>query len=228
VDGTEIVIAAAARTAIGSFAGQFADVSAPELGATAIAAAISRAGITIEQLGGLSTEVYFGNVLQAGLGMNPGRLAALKAGLPVSVPATTINNVCGSGLKAVTMGAQAIRSGEADAVLAGGMENMSRAPYLLPGARFGMRMNDGAVVESGVRSKIAIWGSPPRTSRRTSKSRAPTRTPSPCSASRRPRLPSNRDDLPMRSYPSWFPSGERRRSPSMQMSFSALSPQAIV
>src|SRR5579875_1774184 len=144
LDATDIVIAGAARTPIGSFGGQFAEIDAHALGRAAIVAALERAGIAPEAV----DEVYMGNVLQAGQGMNPARQAALAAGLPVSTPATTINKVCGSGLKAVTLGVQALRCGDAEIVVAGGMESMSRAPYLLPKARFGYRMGDGELIDS--------------------------------------------------------------------------------
>jgi acetyl-CoA C-acetyltransferase len=132
----EAVIIGAARTPIGSFGGALASVPAPRLGAAAIQAALERAGIT----GDLVDEVIMGCVLPAGLGQAPARQAAIFAGLPQGVPCLTINKVCGSGLKAVMLAAQAIRSGDATVVVAGGMENMSQAPYLLPDARDGMRM----------------------------------------------------------------------------------------
>lgn len=141
---TEVVIVSAVRTAIGSFNGSLKDVSAPELGAIAIKGALERAGVNPEQV----DEVILGNVLQAGLGQNPARQAALKAGLPVSVSAMTINKVCGSGLKAVHLATQAILTGDADIVVAGGMENMSQAPYLLKSAREGFRMGDQKLIDS--------------------------------------------------------------------------------
>jgi acetyl-CoA C-acetyltransferase len=141
---TEIVIAAGARTPIGSFGGAFKETPAWRLGAAAIAAALARAGLAPERV----DEVILGNVLQAGQGMNPARQAALAAGLPERTPAMTINQVCGSGLKAVAVAAQAIGAGGAEIVVAGGMENMSRAPFLLTEARFGYRMGNGALVDS--------------------------------------------------------------------------------
>lgn len=141
---TEVVIVSAVRTAIGSFNGSLKDISGPELGATAIKGALEKAGVKPEQV----DEVILGNVLQAGLGQNPARQAALKAGLPVSVSAMTINKVCGSGLKAVHLATQAILAGDADIVVAGGMENMSQAPYLLRDARNGFRMGDQKLVDS--------------------------------------------------------------------------------
>lgn len=141
---TEVVIVSAVRTAIGSFNGSLKDVSAPELGAIAIKGALEKAGVKAEQV----DEVILGNVLQAGLGQNPARQAALKAGLPESVPAMTINKVCGSGLKAVHLATQAIVAGDAEVVVAGGMENMSQAPYLLKNARDGFRMGDQKLIDS--------------------------------------------------------------------------------
>ncbi|TKC19800.1 acetyl-CoA C-acetyltransferase [Robertmurraya kyonggiensis] len=141
---TEVVIVSAVRTPIGSFNGSLAKFSAPELGAIAIKGALEKAGVTPEQV----DEVILGNVLQAGLGQNPARQAALKAGLPDSVSALTINKVCGSGLKAVHLATQAIIAGDADIVVAGGMENMSQAPYLLRNARDGFRMGDQKLIDS--------------------------------------------------------------------------------
>ncbi|CAM3434586.1 acetyl-CoA C-acetyltransferase [Aeromicrobium ponti] len=141
---TEAVIVSAVRTAIGSFNGSLKDVSAPELGAIAIKGALEKAGVKPEQI----DEVILGNVLQAGLGQNPARQAALIAGLPESVSAMTINKVCGSGLKAVHLAAQAIMAGDAEAVIAGGMENMSQAPYILKNARKGFKMGDQKLVDS--------------------------------------------------------------------------------
>ena len=130
----DVVIVGAARTPIGTFSGMFAAVPARQLGA-AVRAALARAGVEPGQV----DEVILGNVLQAGQGMNPARQAALAADLPVEVPAMAVNKVCGSGLKAVALAAQAIRLGDAAIVVAGGMENMTRAPYLLERARGGYR-----------------------------------------------------------------------------------------
>lgn len=138
------VVAGAVRTAVGSFGGSLKDVSAIELGSLVIREALRRAGVSPEQV----DEVIFGNVLQAGLGQNPARQASVRAGLPVDVPAVTINKLCGSGLKAVNLGAAAIMLGDAEIVVTGGMESMSQAPYLLPGARWGQRMGDGKIVDS--------------------------------------------------------------------------------
>ncbi len=140
----EIVIVSAVRTAVGSFQGALKDIPATRLGAIVIKEAIERAGIKPEQV----SEVIMGNVLQAGLGQNPARQAAIQSGLPETVPAMTINKVCGSGLKAVHLAYQAIYAGDAEIVVAGGMENMSLAPYLMPKARTGYRMGDQTVVDS--------------------------------------------------------------------------------
>lgn len=140
----EVVIVSAVRTAIGAFQGSLKSVSATKLGSIVIKEALNRAGISGEQV----DEVIMGNVLQAGLGQNPARQAAIQAGLPVAVSAMTINKVCGSGLKAVHLATQAIIAGDADIVVAGGFENMSRAPYLLNNAREGFRMGDQKVVDS--------------------------------------------------------------------------------
>lgn len=147
----EVVIASAARTALGSFGGSLKDVPAVELGAIVIKEAIKRAGIKNEQV----EEVVMGNVIQAGLGQNPARQATLKAGLPDEVPAMTINKVCGSGLRSVALAAQMIKAGDADVVIAGGMENMSAAPYVLDKARWGQRMGDGKLVDAMI--KDGLW-----------------------------------------------------------------------
>ena len=136
IGGREVVLCAAARTPIGSFGGELAGLSAPDLGAVAIKAAIARAGIEGRDVG----EVIMGCVLQAGIGQAPARQAAIRAGLPTSVPCQTINKVCGSGLKAVALGAQAIASGDSEIIVAGGMESMSNVPYYLSEARNGFRM----------------------------------------------------------------------------------------
>lgn len=141
---TEAVIVAAVRTAIGSFNGSLKNISAPDLGAAVIKDALKQAGVKPEQV----DEVIMGNVLQAGLGQNPARQAAMKAGLPESASSMTINKVCGSGLKAVHLAAQAIIAGDAEIVVAGGMENMSQAPYLLKNARDGFKMGDQKLVDS--------------------------------------------------------------------------------
>lgn len=140
----EVVIASAVRTPIGSFMGTLSEVSAVDLGAKVIEAAIVRARLPKEEV----QEVIMGNILQAGLGQGPARQAALKAGLSPDVPATTINKLCGSGLKAVMLAAQAIKAGDFDIIVAGGMENMSQAPYLLPKARKGYRMGNGEIIDS--------------------------------------------------------------------------------
>ena len=147
----EVVIASAARTALGSFGGSLKDVPAAELGAIVIKEAVKRAGINPEQV----EEVVMGNVIQAGLGQNVARQATLKAGLPNEVPAMTINKVGGSGLRTVALAAQMIKAGDADIVVAGGMENMSAAPYVLDKARWGQRMGDGKLVDTMI--KDALW-----------------------------------------------------------------------
>ncbi|MEH7437304.1 acetyl-CoA C-acetyltransferase [Neobacillus drentensis] len=141
---TEVVIVSAVRTALGNFNGSLKNVSAPELGATVIKGALEAAGVKLE----LVDEVIMGNVLQAGLGQNPARQAAIQAGIPESVSSMTINKVCGSGLKAVHLATQAILAGDADIVVAGGMENMSQAPYLLKNARDGFKMGDQKLVDT--------------------------------------------------------------------------------
>lgn len=145
------VIVSAARTPIGSFMGSLANISAPELGAIVIKEVLNRANVQPGQV----DEVIMGNVLQAGLGQNPARQAAVKAGIPVEVPAMTVNKVCGSGLKCVNLAAQAIALGDADVIVAGGMENMSQAPYLDPKGRAGHRMGDGKLVDAMI--KDGLW-----------------------------------------------------------------------
>ena len=139
----EIVIASACRTAIGSYGGTLKDTPAKELGGIVIKEAINRAGLKPEQV----DEVIFGNVLQAGLGQNPARQAALAAGLPVESTAFTVNIVCGSGLKSVALAAGLIQAGDAEIIVAGGMENMSQAPYAMPAARWGARMFNTNLVD---------------------------------------------------------------------------------
>ena len=139
----EVVIVGAARTPIGSFGGALAPLSAIDLGTIAAKEAIKRAGIKPEDI----DEVIIGNVLSAGLGQNPARQVAIGAGLPDTTPAITINKVCGSGLRAVSMAAQFIMLGDADVVLAGGTESMSNAPYLVPSARWGQRMGDAQLID---------------------------------------------------------------------------------
>jgi len=140
---SDVIIAAAKRTPIGAFQGQFQPLTATQLGAAAIRAAVAEAKIDGKDVG----EVIMGCVLPAGLGQAPARQASLGAGLPVSVPCTTVNKVCGSGLKAVMLAHDAIKSGSAEIVIAGGMESMTNAPYLLPKARNGMRMGHGQVID---------------------------------------------------------------------------------
>ncbi|NBJ19043.1 acetyl-CoA C-acyltransferase [Burkholderia thailandensis] len=141
---TDVVIVSAARTAVGKFGGSLAKIAAPELGATVIRAVLERAGVKPEQV----SEVILGQVLTAGSGQNPARQALIAAGLPNAVPGMTINKVCGSGLKAVMLAANAIVAGDAEIVVAGGQESMSAAPHVLPGSRDGFRMGDAKLVDS--------------------------------------------------------------------------------
>src|SRR5437899_1192446 len=145
------VILSAVRTPIGKFQGGLAGFSAPELGGKVVAEAIRRAGLDAHQI----DEAILGNVVQAGLGQNPARQAALKGGCNPRVAAMTINKVCGSGLKAVALAAQAVQLGESEIVVAGGMESMSNCPYLLPGARTGYRIGDGKIVDSMIHD--GLW-----------------------------------------------------------------------
>lgn len=147
----EVVIVSAVRTAVGKFGGSLQSIPAVDLGAMIIAEAIKRAGISGEQV----EEVIMGNVLTAGLGQNPARQACVKSGLPVEVPAYTVNIVCGSGLKTIMLAAQQIMSGQAEIVVAGGMENMSAAPYVLDKARWGYRMFDSTLTDEMV--KDGLW-----------------------------------------------------------------------
>ena len=147
----EVIIASAARTAIGSFGGSLSGVSALDLGVTAAEEAIKRAGISKENI----DEVLVGNVLSAGLGQNIARQIGVNIGLPIEVPAMSINKVCGSGLRTVSLAAQLIKAGDADVVLAGGTESMSQAPFLLEKARYGYRMGDGTLVDSVIRDGLS-------------------------------------------------------------------------
>jgi acetyl-CoA C-acetyltransferase len=150
----DVVIVSGARTPIGSFQGSLGGVEAPKLGAVAIKAALERAGVGGDALGAVG-EVYMGCVLPAGQGQAPARQAAMGAGLPSSVGAVTINKVCGSGLKAVVFGANAIATGEHDVVVAGGMESMTNAPFLLPKARAGLRLGHAQVIDSLIQD--GLW-----------------------------------------------------------------------
>ncbi|QTD91265.1 acetyl-CoA C-acetyltransferase [Burkholderia anthina] len=141
---TDVVIVSAARTAVGKFGGSLAKVAAPELGATVIRAVLERSGVKPDQV----SEVIMGQVLAAGSGQNPARQSLIKAGLPNAVPGMTINKVCGSGLKAVMLAANAIAAGDAEIVIAGGQENMSASPHVLPGSRDGFRMGDAKLVDT--------------------------------------------------------------------------------
>lgn len=147
----KVVLAGACRTAIGTMGGSLSTTPAQELGAIVIKEALNRAGVAPEAV----DQVYMGCVIQAGLGQNVARQASIKAGLPIEVPAVTVNVVCGSGLNCVNMAAQMIMAGEADIVVAGGMENMSMAPYAVMQGRYGYRMNDGKLVDTMVHD--ALW-----------------------------------------------------------------------
>ena len=147
----KVVLAGACRTAIGKMGGALSNTPAPELGSIVIKEALNRAGVPADQV----DHVYMGCVIQAGLGQNVARQASIKAGLPVETPAVTVNVVCGSGLNCVNMAAQMIQAGDADIVVAGGMENMSMAPYAMMQGRFGYRMNNGKLVDTMVND--ALW-----------------------------------------------------------------------
>jgi acetyl-CoA C-acetyltransferase len=148
---SKVVLAGACRTAIGTMGGTLSTTPAPVLGSIVIKEALKRAGVKPEQV----DHVYMGCVIQAGLGQNAARQASIKAGLPVEVPAVTVNVVCGSGLNCVNMAAEMIKAGDADIVVAGGMENMSMAPYAVPQGRYGYRMNNGVLVDTMI--KDALW-----------------------------------------------------------------------
>ena len=147
----KVVLAGACRTAIGTMGGSLSTTPAAELGAVVIKEALNRAGVSPKDV----DQVYMGCVIQAGLGQNVARQASIKAGLPIEVPAVTMNVVCGSGLNCVNQAAQMIMAGDADVVVAGGMENMSMAPYAVPQARYGYRMNNGTLVDTMI--KDALW-----------------------------------------------------------------------
>src|SRR5947209_6468925 len=145
------VIASSARTPIGRLSGALASLSAAELGGIAIAAALERAGVSLDAV----DRVVMGQVLQAGQGQNPARQAAAKGGVPMTVPALTVNSVCLSGLQAIQVADQLIQMGEADIVVAGGMESMTQAPHLLPGSRAGYRLGDATLVDSTIHD--GLW-----------------------------------------------------------------------
>lgn len=146
----EVVLVGACRTAIGKFGGSLANVPVEQLGAAVIKEALNRSGVKPEQV----DEVYMGCVLQAGQGQNVARQSAIHAGIPVEVPATTMNNLCGSGLKCVNIAASLIANGEADIIVAGGMENMSAAPYVLDQARYGYRMGNGKIIDTMINDAL--------------------------------------------------------------------------
>ena len=147
----KVVLAGACRTAIGTMGGGLSTTPAAELGAIVIKEALNRAGVAPEKV----DQVYMGCVIQAGQGQNVARQSSIKAGIPNEVPAVTINVVCGSGLNCVNMAAQMIQAGDADIVVAGGMENMSMAPYAVMQGRYGYRMNNGTLVDTMI--KDALW-----------------------------------------------------------------------
>ena len=146
----KVVLAGACRTAIGVMGGQFANTSAVELGTIVIKEALKRAGVSPDQI----DEVYMGNVIQAGNGQNPARQAAVYAGIPNEVPATTINVLCGSGLHCVNLAAKLIAAGDADIIVAGGMENMTMAPYMLRNGRYGYRMGNATIEDAMIKDGL--------------------------------------------------------------------------
>src|SRR5262245_53262527 len=151
-DSTRIpVIISAARTPIGKFLGGLAPLQAPELGAVAVRAALQRAGVPVDEV----EEVILGNVIQGGVGQAPARQAAIKSGIPASVSALTVNKVCGSGLKAVMLAAQAIKAGDRRVIVAGGQESMSNAPYYVYGMRNGVKLGDQKLVDGMI--KDGLW-----------------------------------------------------------------------
>src|ERR1044071_6851417 len=147
----DVVIISGVRTPVGKFQGSLSDFTAPQLGAVVVREAVKRAGIDPKQV----DECIMGNVVSAGLGQNPARQAAIFGGLPPEVGAMTVNKVCGSGLKAVALAAQAVQTGNSDIVVAGGMESMTNAPYLLPGAREGYRLGHSTIVDSMIHD--GLW-----------------------------------------------------------------------
>ncbi len=147
----DVVIASAVRTAVGRFGRAFRDMAAPRLGAVVVREALKRAGLPVDAV----DEVIMGNVISAGLGQNPARQAAIYAGLPVEIGSLTVNKVCGSGLKAVMLAAQAVKAGDAGIVVAGGMENMSASPHLIGSLRWGMRLGDASVTDAMVHD--GLW-----------------------------------------------------------------------
>src|SRR6478672_1494274 len=149
----QVFIVSAARTPIGRFGGALSGVPATELGGVAIRAAVERAGL--DPATAQFDDVLMGQVLQAGVGQAPARQALLKAGLPETTSATTINRVCGSGLKAIMLAASEIKAGDAEIAVAGGMESMNQAPYLVPGARFGLRLGNGELIDATVHD--GLW-----------------------------------------------------------------------
>jgi len=209
----EAVILSACRTPIGSFGGVFKDLSAVDLAAVVLREAVARAGVDAKDIG----DVIMGCVLQAGTGMNVARQAALKAGVPVEVPAETVNRVCGSGLQAVVHAVEAVKAGFIDLILAGGTESMSNAPFLLKGARWGYRMGNAEVVDSMIQEGLTCaingchMGMTAEEAPSATRCRAPIRTRSPRKASGAPSKPSVPASSSARSWLSTSPSGRGRR-----------------
>ena len=205
MDMKDIYIVNCCRTAVGSFGGSLKDVSAVEMGAVVVKEALYRSNIAPEHV----DEVIFGGVLTAGLGQNVARQVMVKAGIPYSVPAFTVNMVCGSGMKTVMEAARAILAGDADVIVAGGTESLSQAPFALPDERWGARMGDKKAVDTMI--KDGLWdaynnyhmGTPPRTSATCGASPGRSWTPLAPPLSRRPAPPSSPAALRMRSSPFW-------------------------
>jgi len=205
-----VVLVAPIRTAIGTFGGSLKDVSAPDLGALAIGASVKRAGLEPGEIG----TVIMGNVIQAGAKMNPARQAAVHAGLPVSVPAMTVNRVCGSGAQAIVSAAQEILLGNVDVAVAGGMENMDQAPYLIAHGRWGYRMGDGQLAPPPRWSWRIKGGRKSAGSSRWRVSFPMASQPSSlgCSASARSRRFVRRSPAPAGRSATWIESRSTRRS----------------
>ena len=210
------VVVSARRTATGRFGGTLQDVTAAELGGKVLAAALEECQVEAREV----DEVLMGMVYQGGAGANPARQAAIAAGLPYEVPSMTVNKLCGSGLKAIALAAQALRAGEAEVVLAGGMENMSQAPYVLHGGRWGQRLGHGQVEDMLLLD--GLWdcfydchmGLRPRTWLKNTGLPAPNRTNSPRGVKSGGPVPRSRRHLKVRSCP--YPSRKKAGRPSLQ------------
>lgn len=215
----DVVIAAAKRTAIGTFGGSLSSLKADQLGTAVIKALLEETGVAADQI----NEVILGQVLTAGSGQNPARQAAINAGIPASVPAMTINKVCGSGLKAVHMAVQAIQCGDADMILAGGQESMSQSPHVVPNSRNGQRMGNWTMIDTMIND--GLWdafndyhmGLRPRTLSRNTASAGKSRTNSPPPPSRKPLPRGPRGCLIARLSRSPSPSVRATRSSSTRM-----------